>query len=244
MIREEDFAAAADCPPDMAFVRLERKFRETLEANLENSQSGNSSDLYIIEYMNHTLATAEALELDFLEFFTVPDTRDTSGLYERYNHFRQIVDAYTVRIQIRNIRVGPAHALPLDEDEKKHIRAYVTKIKELVDGSTLSTPKKEALLNRLNAFLAEVDRDRTSLQRLNDFMMSLAKTTGDAVEELEPAWKWARLLAAIMGVRQEKENAKLPPPAKKIEKPKQQQLSPPAKRNGTRRVEMDDDIPF
>ena len=241
MIREEDFAAAADCPPDMAFVRLERKFRETLEANLENSQNGNSSDLYVIEYMNHTIATADALELDFLEFFGVPDSKNTSDLYERYNHFRQTVDAYTVRIQIRNIRIGPAHALPLDEDEKKHIRAYVTKIKEIVDGSTLSAPKKEALLNRLNAFLVEVDRDRTSLQRFNDFMMSLAKAAGDAVEELEPAWKWARLLAAIMGVRQEKENAKLPPPA---EKPKPQQIPPPAKRNGRRRIEMDDDIPF
>ena len=31
MIREEDFAAAAHGSPDMAFVRLERKFREILE---------------------------------------------------------------------------------------------------------------------------------------------------------------------------------------------------------------------
>jgi len=108
----------------------------------------------------------------------------------------------------------------------------------------LEEGKKEALMNRLNAFLAEVDKDRTSMQRFQDFIMSLAKTTADATEELEPTWKWARLIAAIFGVRQDTENAKLPPPPKRIEKPKQQIPPPTARRNGTRNVDMDDDIPF
>src|SRR5579863_9585221 len=80
MIKEEDFAAAADGPPDIAFVRLERKFREILEQNLEASQSGGASNHFIIEYMNHTLATAEALGLDFLEFYAVPDD-NSSDVY-------------------------------------------------------------------------------------------------------------------------------------------------------------------
>jgi hypothetical protein len=83
MIKAEDFAAAADVPPDMAFVRPERKFREILEENLESSQSGNASDHFIIEYMNHTLATAEALGLDFLDFYTVPDD-NSSNVYDSY----------------------------------------------------------------------------------------------------------------------------------------------------------------
>jgi hypothetical protein len=62
-------------------------------------------------------------------------------------------------------------------------------------------------MNKLNAFLAEVDRDRTSMQRFNDFIMSLAKTTADATEELEPTWKWARLIAAIFGARYDAESA-------------------------------------
>ncbi len=243
MITEEDFLAVADCPPDLAFVRLERKFRETLEGNLETSQNGQTYDHYVIEYMNHTLAAANALGLDILEFFSVPDHNSTSSLTETYNRFRQVVDGYTVRVHIRNIRVGPSTSLPFDENEKKHIRAYVTKIKEIVDASALEAGKREALMNRLNAFLAEVDRDRTSLQRFNDFIISLAKTTADATEELEPTWKWARLIAAIFGVRQDTENAKLPPPPKRIDKPKQQ-IPPPVRRNDTRRTDMNDDIPF
>jgi len=72
--------------------------------------------------------------------------------------------------------------------------------------------------------------------------MFLARTTSEATEELDPAWKWARLIAVIFGARYDTENAKLPPPRKKIEPPKPKP-HPPAKRNGTR-WEMDDDIPF
>ncbi|MDI3562543.1 hypothetical protein [Bradyrhizobium sp. Arg816] len=242
MIKEEDFAAAADCPPDMAFVRLERKFREILERDLEDTQSGGASNHYIIEYMNHTLATAEALGLDFLDFFTVPNDGATD-VYEDYKRFRQTVDAYTVRIQISHIRVGPAYALPLDADEKKHLRAYVSKIKEIIDASSLVIAKKERLLDKLNAFLAELDRDRTALQKFNDLVLSLANTGGEAAKEMEPAWKWAKLAAAILGVRQETEQTKqLPPPSKKPEEPKR--LPPPASKRAKAIAEMDDDIPF
>jgi hypothetical protein len=215
-----------------------------LSVTLSSPTNGNTYDHYVIEYMNHTLAAANALGLDILEFFTVPDHNNTSNLTDTYNHFRQVVDGYTVRVHIQNILVGPSTSLPFDENEKKHIRAYVTKIKEIVDASALEQAKKEALMNRLNAFLAEVDKDRTSMQRFQDFIMSLAKTTSDATEELEPTWKWARLIAAIFGVRYDNENAKLPPPPKRIEKPKQQLPPPQARRNGTRRADMDDDIPF
>ncbi len=243
MIKEEDFAAAADGPPDMAFVRLERKFREILEQNLEASQSGNAADHFIIEYMNHTLATAEALGLDFLEFYTVPDD-SSSNVYDSYKRFRQTVDGFTVRVQISHIRLGPSHTVPLDADEKKHLRAYVTKIKEIIDASSLVTAKKERLLDKLNAFLAELDRDRTALQKFNDVILSLANTGGDVANEMEPAWKWAKLAAAVLGVRQETEQTRqLPPPPKKLEQPKRQ-LPPPVKMSGSARAEMDDDIPF
>lgn len=241
MITEEDFAAAVDCPPDLAFVRLERKFREVLERNLEDSQSGGASTHFMIEYMNHTLAAAHALGVDELDFFRVPD-ESTGDVYADYRHFRQVVDAFTVRIQISHIRVGPAYSVPLDADEKKHLRAYVTRIKEIIDSSSLATAKKERLFDKLNGFVKELDRDRTALQKFNDIILSLANTGGEAAEEMEPAWKWAKLAAAILGVRQETEQTKqLPAPKKQEEK---RQLPPPPKKSVSRRTEIDDDIPF
>jgi hypothetical protein len=68
----------------------------------------------------------------------------------------------------------------------------------------------------------------------------LANTGGEAAKEMEPAWKWAKLAAAILGVRQETEQTKqLPPPR---EEPKR--LPPPASKKAKVPVGMDDDIPF
>jgi hypothetical protein len=242
MITEEDFAAAAECEPDMAFVRLERKFREILERNLEETQSGAASNHFIVEYMNHTLAAARALGVDTFDLFQVPD-ETRNDVFADYKRFRQTVDAFTVRIQISHIRVGPAHALPLDESEKKHLRAYVTRIKEILDASSLTTAKKERLHDKLNAFLKELDRDRTALQKFNDIVLSLANTGADAAEEMEPAWKWAKLAAAILGVRQETEQIRQLPPPKNLE-PQKQKLPPPAQKKSSARAEIDDDIPF
>lgn len=92
--------------------------------------------------------------------------------------------------------------------------------------SSLQPAKKECLFDKINAFIAELDKDRTPLQKFNDVVLSLAHTGGEAAKELEPAWKWVRLGAAILGVRQETEQTKLPAPRKRLEAPKRQ-LPPP-----------------
>ncbi len=122
MISEKDFAVASVDSPEMAFVRLERRFRAAYEANLENS-GGNAYDHYTVEYINHTVAAAKALGLDLcreLEMLEVgKPTRDAderpaqyaissaNELYARYRTFRQMVDHYAVQIQIAHVRASP-----------------------------------------------------------------------------------------------------------------------------------------
>ena len=236
MITEEDFDAASEVSPEMAFVRLERKFRAAYEKNIENSDSNGAYNHYTIEYMNHVVAAARALGIEIFEFWTVPSENNT---YEAYQNFRHEVDNYTVQIQIAHIRSGPKNSVALDATEKKHLRAYADAIKDVIDKSTLATAKKERLFDKINAFIAELDKDRTLLQKFNDIILSLANTGGEVAEELEPAWKWVKLGAAILGIRQETEQTKLAPPPKKIEPPKRQ-IAPPKKAH----QEMDDDIPF
>ena len=149
----------------MAFVRLERKFREMLENNMEQlQQRQHVQSLRHRVHEPHRWPLPTLLGLDIFEFFAVPDPNNTSNLTDTYNHFRQVVDGYTVGVHIRNIRVGPSTSLPFDEAEKKRIRAYVTKIKEIIDGSSLEEGKKEALTTSLNAFLAELDNDRMPIR--------------------------------------------------------------------------------
>jgi hypothetical protein len=236
MITEEDFDAASDVSPEMAFVRLERKFRAAYEKNIEGSDSNGSYDHYTIEYMNHVVAAARALHLELFEFWAIPSSKNT---YDTYQSFRHEVDNYTVQIQITRIRSGPKNSVALDMDEKKYLRAYADAIKGVIDNSSLVPAKKDRLYDKINAFIAELDSERMPLQKFHDVILSLATTGAEAADKLEPAWKWVRLAAELLGARQETEQKRLPPPPKKIEPPKRQIESPKKARQ-----EMDDDIPF
>ncbi|MEJ2626141.1 MAG: hypothetical protein P8Z80_16925 [Pseudolabrys sp.] len=244
MISEEDYAAAADAPPELAFVRLERKFREILERNLEHADSNREHDSSIIEYKNHTFATAEALGVDFLAAYYVPDL-ESDRVTQNCEIVRKVIDAFAVNVQISHVRNASAHTVQLDDDEKKRLRAYINKIKEIIEGSSLVTAKKERLFDKLNSFLSELDRTRTVLQRFNDVILSLANTGGEAANEMEPAWKWAKLAAGVLGVRQETEMTKqLPTPVKKLEERPKRQLPSPSKKSGHGGSDLDDEIPF
>jgi hypothetical protein len=236
MITEEDFDGAADVSPEMAFVRLERKFRAAYEKNIEGNDSSGVWDHLTIEYMNHVVAAARALGIEIFEFWAIPTQKNT---YETYQNFRHEVDSYTVQIQIRHIRSGPKNSVALDTDEKKFLRAYADAIKDVIDKSSLVPAKKDRLYDKINAFIKELDSERMPLQKFHDVILSLATTGAEAADKLEPAWKWVRLAAEVLGARQETETKKLPPPAKKIEAPKRQ-IEPPK----TAKQEMDDDIPF
>jgi hypothetical protein len=239
MISEEEFDVAADVSPELAFVRLERKFRAAYEANLSTSDSSGSYNHYTLEYMNHVVAASRALGLDMFDFWSAPSE---NRLYEEYQEFRHQVDSFTIEIQIKHVRYGPNNSVALDASEKTHLRSYADAIKNIIDKSSLLTAKKERLFDRINAFIAELDKDRTLLQKFNDVILSLANTGGKAAEELEPAWKWVKLGAEILGVRQETEQRKLPSPPKRLSPPKRQAV--PTQKKGGEFGRTDEEIPF
>jgi hypothetical protein len=183
----------------------------------------------------------KALGLTFLDDWELPD-ENGSDIGNQYRKFRTEVDHYSVQIQIAHIRQGPKNSVGLNDSEKKHLRAYADAIKAVIDQSDLVAAKKDRLYDKINAFIAELDRERMPLQKFHDIVMSLATTGAEAADKLEPAWKWVRLGAELLGVRQETEQQKLPAPPK-LEGPKRQLPPPPKKVNGSRR-DMGDDIPF
>ena len=65
MISPEEYASALRTnDAEIAFVRLESKFRVALNARLENSDNNLSYESAVIEYMNYTLAAAKSLGLE------------------------------------------------------------------------------------------------------------------------------------------------------------------------------------
>ena len=91
--------------------------------------------------------------------------------------------------------------------------------------------KKENLLDKLNAFAAEVDRDRTRFETWGAVVIQAADVFGEAAEKAEPARKWLDSIGRLIwGAKQEEDEAKRLPAPKEIKQIEQKK--------------SDDEIPF
>lgn len=241
MIEEQDFEIIEGLAPPLAFVRLVRRFRAVLQKNLDNSNI--TGVVAVREYVNHVSAAASALQISDFAGWLVPSS--DSDVWESYQQLTTRLDRYIIHVQIANIREPSRNTVGLELAEKHEIRHYVEQIKTVIENSeNLEIPKKGRLFDRLNDFLHELDKERTPTQVLSDVVIELSRTGGQAAKELEPAWKWIKLIAGIFGGRQDNERLGLPKPAKpkKLEPPKRQLPAP--KSGGGRDNDMDDEIPF
>jgi hypothetical protein len=228
--------------PEMAFVSLETQYRAALDKKLENSDNNYFYNACVIEYMNHTLAAARALELQFLDGWEIPAHRTQVSLSDRLRDFTTAVDHFKVQVQIAHARGTIQYSVALDPEDKTKIRHFVQQIKDVIDKAPLPTPKKERLFDKINAFLAEVDRDRTGWQAFSDLVIAVAHLGGDAARELEPARKLIDSISRLLGRAKEFEDS-----APQISsKPTPRQI--PAPRKGlpppNPEADTDGEIPF
>jgi hypothetical protein len=184
------------------------------------------------------------LGLELFADWPLPNESD-SDVFKQYKDFITQVDHFSVQIQIAHVRESGRGSVGLDTTEKQKIRHYVEQIKGVIDDSSLEIAKRERLYDKINDFLAELDKDRTPLRVLSDVVIALSHTGGEAAKELEPAWKWVKLIASVFGGRQQNERDGLPKPRpqKKLEAPKRR-LPAPRTSNSAKVRDLDDDIPF
>jgi hypothetical protein len=153
------------------------------------------------------------------------------------------VDHFKVQVQIDHARSYNRFSVALDPTEKDKLRNYVAQIKKVIEECSLAQPKKERLYDKINNFLAEVDRDRTPYDQFADLVINLAHLGGEAAQELEPARKLINSIARLLGRAKEFEDSAptLAPSPKHRQIPAPQKtLPPPPNKDG----DMEDDIPF
>jgi hypothetical protein len=230
--------------PELAFVQCERKLREGLFRRLEETESYNANSSYKLEYINHVVAVAKALELSIFDEYSIPSLG--SDLHPFYEQFRHDVDHVTVQIRMRHARRVKNYSVALDPATKSKVRHHLQQIKEIVDRLEVSERKKEALYSKINALADEVDKDRTRFDTAMALITEVASVGGEAADRLEPVRKWIDSIARLLGRAKEAEDAaapRLPAPKerKRIEPPRR---VIPAKQNSKRIDDLDDEIPF
>lgn len=113
---------------------------------------------------------------------------------------------------------------------------YITQLRKLIAETDMTETKREALVQKLNAFATEVDRNRTKIESLAAAMVWTRKEIEEGAKNLAPiidkltkmfdsmakATEWIKLPSS-------KDTKRIEAPPKRIEGPRQ---------------EFDDEVPF
>jgi hypothetical protein len=240
---------------ELAFLYYEKLYRAPLDEALAELSSRHGDEYwdsynhFMQTYINQVLATVKALNLPLLEYWI-----HNPAAANDEKHFKQIkfdIDGTITEIKVRHAQIVRRASVKLEPDAREKIRELVNKIKLTIEAIQLPMPRKEALMNKLNAFAAEVDRDRTRFEAFAALIIEAAGVAGKVERKLRPIRKWIDSIASVMHEAGALEEARtrLPAPARRIPAPPKQIAPPsgdlwappePSKTGG----DLDAEIPF
>ena len=232
--------------PEEAFSLLELKLRSQIPPHKElgDHDEQRAFDFERAEHQKQYVITLGA----FANVYDIDVNVDFNNLviledYEFINNFK----AASVKIQLyaqmcafklnARKRAGSTCIYVLTPAAKARIRTQIENIKTTLDDAEISDLKRQTLIQKLSAFAAEVEQDRTRLESLTSMYVEVkkeAKAAGKIVKPIE------KLFDLVSGGSKElwkalpemKITARLNPPQKKIEHQKKGDF------------DLDDEIPF
>ncbi len=204
MTIEDLFQNLPDEPVEV-FTQIEQKLRENVIQALDRvSSEGSTANRLRLSYANSAIGAAKALGLKvFPDTWKIPITNGDSN---NFNSVIASVDYYLMQEKIIGARRLKKYSVALSAGEKQKIRHHIEQIKDVIDGWDIPVRKKDAIIERTNALLNEVDKERTRFDAAMDFILEASTVAGQAAEKLKPL---AELVTKIMGTAREKEQRQL-----------------------------------
>lgn len=221
----------------MAFAVLQK--REY--ADLEHKWERNNGRSWIEErrYIDTLTAFDEVNNLGiFSNYDNPPSNRDE--FFDFFDEFSRQAEKVSKKFKMeaaRRLKTGTQNIIVLDESARKAIHALINAIREKLNELTLSENKRDSLFNKLNAFAAEVDLNRTRTEAFLSFAVDVARTAREVKEEVQPLQQTIDRVLDLID-KATKWTESLPPwkDRKQIEGPPKRLAPPPQ--------DLDDDIPF
>ena len=226
---------------EQGFAVLHRRRIKDVEAALNENES-NISDLAMRRYIDSMNAFDEVHDLGLLISFRNPPTSD-NRIWDFFQDFRRHCEIASQKILMeaaRRQKIGAEQIIVLDAATRRGIHALIEALRERLNELKLPEGKRESLFGKLNAFAAEVDRNRTRTEAFYAFAVETARTAKTINDDIKPFQQTIdRIFDWIDKAKQLKDA--LPPwgERKKIEGPPKQ-IEPPKSLADT----LDDDIPF
>ena len=231
--------------PDDAFVAVERRQRALYDNSREAATNWDQIRVAQLEYMTAVHAAASVCEIDPLAEYELQCT-DYEHFDYNFQRFLLAANRIVLEIQMRQAKRTRRYSVELDADAKTRIHSLIGNIRQVVEAaSDLEERKRTELLEKLNAFAAEVDRARLRLDIWMDTMLTVSSTIGKAAKNLTPLGRFISEITDIVAVAKEQFEARVALPPKK----ERVRLAPPKAKAKVQPPEnfsqdLDDEIPF
>lgn len=196
---------------------------------------------YMIEearhgFMNVTVAAAKRYEFEPFASMEVP--RIDGNDYSKFRQFKSDLDHYLTQLAIDNSIRGTQETVLILPQSKDRIRQHIYALRECIERSNITKAKREALLDRLDAFEKELEKRRISILSVSFIALQVLGIPGSLWASNEVTTKLITNIMQTVGEAKdaEEQNKKLP-----SEEP-MKALSAPRKETSSR--DFDDEIPF
>jgi hypothetical protein len=240
---------------ELAFLHYEKLFRRPLDTELAHLQESeqdrywNSYNHFVQTYINQVLAMVKALDLDILEYWV--NSPSAANEEKNFKQIRYDIEAAIIGIQVSYTQRARKTSVRLEGGTRAKIRELINKIKLTIEGIEIPQLRKEALMSKLNAFAAEVDKDRTRFEAFAALAIEAADVVGKIEKKLRPIRKWVESIAGVLREARAVEDARpgLPSPDKRIQAPTKR-IAPPSgelwapQQSPKSGGDLDDEIPF
>ena len=223
--------------PEMAFAVLQQREYAALQRIWQNAEG--STRVHEQRYIDTLIAFDKVHNLGILaDLGSSPRKGITFDQF--FDNFRRHSEIASKKIKMeeaRRLKTGGHTIIVLDTTAREAIHALINGIREKLNELTLPENKRETLFNKLSAFAAEVDRNRTRTEAFLSLAVDVARTARVVGEEIKPLQHTVDRVLDLIEKANNWHDA-LPPrkDRKKIEGPKKRLAPPPQ--------DLDEEIPF
>lgn len=238
-----------DEDPRTAFMQLVNAAQRSLSAKVgtldpENQYEWQKAEELRHSFMNVVVAAAKQYEIEPFYSMEVPqysNFRDTD-----HRQFKSDLDHYVTQLVLSNSLRSKRDSVEVLPKTKEQLRTYLAGLKQCIEKGNMTDSKREALLKKLDAFEAELEKRRLSMiavARLTYLILSVPGTMWASVDITHKLTTNIMQIVAEAKAAEDETKQILTAAAPKALSPPRKETPPPPARGGFS-DDLDDDVPF
>ncbi|MPT47888.1 MAG: hypothetical protein E2598_05610 [Sphingobium sp.] len=233
-----------DEDPRLAFMQLVNIAQRSLADKVKNYDSDIESEWREIEdlrysFMNVVLAAAKRFEIE--PFLSMEVPKQSRFGNSDHLQFKADLDHYVTQLILDNSLRSKRDTVEVLPKTKEQIRAYISGLRQCVETGNMSEEKRAALLKKLDALEAELEKRRLNMMTVARFAYFVLSVPGTMWASVDITQKLtANIMQTVAEAKVEEDQAKKLP-SNTIPKA----LSAPrANPRSLFDQEFDDEVPF